>query len=198
MTFVICSQAQTSDETSVLYKKREVNSGKSLFFKKPLKPNFGIQMGTSVGTDFRNGAVWSNYFAPQVSYQVNPRFNVNIGTMFASHQFNTSLRTGEGFNSTPARSLQTFVYTQGQYMVSERVRLTGTAFYELNQFSQPRMNAQATNFQSKGASMHADFKITDNFSVGAGVQISNGNPYLRNGLYNNSMGFPSSRRFNAW
>ena len=201
LLIAFCSQAQQADETPVLYKARKTTAKTSPLFDTPQRFHFGMQMGTSVGTNFRNGALWSNYVAPQMSYQLSPRWNINVGTVIANNNFNALTRTQEGFAVTPAHQLQTFVYTQGQYLVNDRLRLSGTAFYEINQFNQPRMNPQATNFNAKGASMHADFKITDHFSVGAGVQISNGNSYLRNGLYNNSMFYPSPYRMNtlgAW
>jgi hypothetical protein len=102
------------------------------------------------------------------------------------------MRTGaEGTSFGRVNNFQTFVYTQGQYMASERLMLTGTAFYELNQFGGAalRMNPQATNFNSKGASIYAEYKVSEHFSIGAGAQISNGNGnnYLRNGLYSNPM-----------
>jgi hypothetical protein len=193
--------AQQAEDEPVLYKSRKGNSAYSPFFDQPeqhssKRLHTSLQAGTSVGTNFRNGTYWGNYIAPQLSYQVSPRWNLNVGTMVSYSRYNGLMRTAEGYNSTPVSSVQTFVYGQGQYQVSERLRLTGTAFYEMNRFDQLQMNPQATNFNTKGASMYADFKISEHFSVGAGVQISNGNNYLRNGLYNNSMFYPSTGRMN--
>ena len=92
--------------------------------------------------------------------------------MFVHSNFN-SFAFGAGEANTPVRTTatQTLMFAQGQYQVSERLSLTGTAFYNVNQLNMPRMNPQATNFNSKGMSMYAEFKVTPNFSFGAGAQI---------------------------
>jgi hypothetical protein len=121
--------------------------------------------------------------------------------MLMNTQFNSPVVGAEGSSMQRVNQFQSFVYAQGQYMASERLRLTGTAFYELNQFggAQLRMNPQATNFNSKGASIYAEYKISEHFSVGAGAQISNGNGnnYLRNGLYGSPGMYNSGMPFNS-
>jgi hypothetical protein len=194
--FSFASQAQqtglpvTGDNAAVeqaddvpLFKTRK----KSSFLSNPDKVDMDLQIGTSVGTTFRNGTFWSNYAAPSLRYNLHPRWNVSIGTMFVNTQFTTPMMGSEGNRMGRVNNFQTFVYTQGQYMASDRLRLTGTAFYELNQFggSALRMNPQAANLTSKGASIYAEYKVSEHFSIGAGAQISNGNNYLRNGLYGN-------------
>jgi hypothetical protein len=185
-------------ENTPLFKQRK----KTSFLDTPDKVDFHMQIGTSVGTNFRNGAFWGNYAAPSVRYNFHPRWNMSIGTMFVNTQFNAPMSAGaEGNRLGRVNQFQTFVYTQGQYMASERLRLTGTAFYELNQFggAQLRINSQATNFTSKGASIYAEYKITEHFSVGAGAQISNGNGnnYLRNGLYSSPSFYNPGMPFNS-
>lgn len=183
-------------EDTPLYKVRKKNS----ILENPDKLDFSMQIGTSVGTNFRNGAIWSNYVSPSMRYQFHPRWNVGVGTMFVNNQFNAPMMSGsEGTSSGRVNNFQTFVYAQGQYMASERLRLTGTAFYEMNQFggASLRMNPQATNFTSKGASIYAEYKISEHFSVGAGAQISNGNSYLRNGLYNSPAFYNPGMPFNS-
>lgn len=181
---------------------------KSSFLENPDKVDFQMQVGTSVGTNFRNGAMWSNYLAPSLRYNVHPRWNLSVGTMLVNTQFNNPMMAsaeGSRINSR-INYFQSFVYAQGQYMASDRLMLTGTAFYELNQFggAQLRMNPQATNFNSKGASIYAEYKISEHFSVGAGAQIStgNGNNYLRNGLYGSpafyNPGIPFNSMGNRW
>ncbi len=205
---IVWAQAQNTDETPAYYKMADAPAAASRIFGQPIikKPfetpqrlNFGLQMGTSVGTNFNNGAIWNNFIAPTLSYQLTPRFSVQAGTMFINSNFNT-FAFGAAETGSPVRAnvMQTFMFTQGQYQVSERLSVTGTAFYNVNQLNMPRMNPQATNFSSKGMSMFAEFKVTPNFSFGAGAQISNGNNMFNNGFYNNPMFFPSSNHFNRF
>jgi hypothetical protein len=186
-------------EDAPLFKERK----KTSFLQNPDKVDFQMQVGTSVGTNFRNGAMWSNYAAPSLRYNIHPRWNLSVGTMLVNTQFNNPMMVGAEGNRNMSRVnlFQSFVYAQGQYMATERLRLTGTAFYELNQFggAQLRMNPQATNFNSKGASIYAEYKISEHFSVGAGAQISNGNGnnYLRNGLYSSPAFYNPGMPFNS-
>jgi outer membrane protein assembly factor BamA len=117
--------------------------------------------------------------------------------MFSYTQFGATARSGEATQPSPNGYFQNFVYAQGQYLVNPRLQLTGTAFYETSRFNGLTMNPQATNLQSKGMSMHANYKVSEHFSVGAGVQISNGNSYLGNGLYQSPAFFPRAGRFNT-
>ena len=191
------ASAVENTEDTPLFKERK----KTSFLENPDKVDFQMQVGTSVGTNFRNGAMWSNYMAPSLRYNVHPRWNLSVGTMLVNTQFNTAVAGAEGSSMRRVNQLRSFVYAQGQYMASERLRLTGTAFYELSQFGgkQLRMNPQAANFTSKGASIYAEYKISEHFSVGAGAQISNGNGnnYLRNGLYSSPAMYNPGMPFNS-
>ncbi|QHT70292.1 hypothetical protein GXP67_28390 [Rhodocytophaga rosea] len=190
-------QAQESDETPQLYKVRNKATEPTTELE-PYRPlQFNMQAGTSVGVIGRNHSFWSNYLAPQASYQLGRRWNLNVGTMFSYTQFGTTARGREAGQPSPNGYFQNFVYAQGQYLVNPRLQLTGTAFYETTRFNGLTMNPQATNLQSKGLSMHADYKVSEHFSIGAGVQISNGNSYLGNGLYQSPAYFPRAGRFNS-
>jgi hypothetical protein len=184
-------------DATPLFKARK----KSSFLDNPDKVDFQMQIGTSIGTNLGRGAIWSNFASPSIRYNLHPRWNVSVGTMFVNNQFNAPVMAGtEGTGFGRVNSFQTFVYTQGQYMASDRLRLTGTAFYEMNQFGGAylKMNPQAANLTSKGASIYAEYKISEHFSVGAGAQISSGNQYLRNGLYSSPAYYNPSMPFNSF
>jgi hypothetical protein len=161
----------------------------------PQKVHFGMEIGTSVSTNFRGGASLNTFVSPYLSYRVSPRWYINAGTTL----MNSNGNMGGFYNSygdsrytsfTPQQS--TFVYVQGQYQASERLIITGTSFYETRRFNQapmdyPRqMNSSLTNFNRSGGSVYAEYKVSEHFSFGIGAQISNGNsPY-----YNNGFGIP--------
>lgn len=190
-------QAQQTADNPVLYKIRTTEADQTNSIK-PYSPlQFRMEAGSSVGIMGRNNTFWSNYLAPHASYQLGRRWNLNVGTVFSYTQFGASARRQEAGQSMPNGYFQNFVYAQGQYLVNPRLQLTGTAFYETSRLNGLVMNPQATNLQSKGMSMHAEYKVSEHFSVGAGVQISNGNPYLRNGLYQSPGLFPGAGRFNT-
>lgn len=169
-------------------------------FTKAKRFQLGMEVGTSVGTSLGNGAVWNRYASPYLSYRLSPKWRLNAGTLLMNSQVMSSSYAGKEYGfSGNTNYFQSFVYAQGQYQVNDRLRLTGTAFYETSRFTGPRMNPQATNFNAKGMSMHAEFKITDNFSFGAGASFSNGsNPYIGNGLYGNQVLFPGNQSFNRY
>ena len=74
---VFNASAQDTDETPAYYKETDSPAPVSRIFSQPAVSNtfevpqrlhFGLQMGTSVGTNFNNGTSWNNFIAPTVSY----------------------------------------------------------------------------------------------------------------------------------
>ncbi|MES2733400.1 MAG: hypothetical protein V4714_16760 [Bacteroidota bacterium] len=156
----------------------------------PQKVHFGMQIGTSVSTNFRGGASLSTFVSPYLSYRVSPRWRINAGASIVNSSLAGFNHTyGDSRNTAFIPQQSTFLFLQGQYQASERLVITGTSFYETSRFNQsptgyPReMNSSLTHFNSKGGSIYAEYKVSEHFSFGIGAQFSNGNtPYYNNGF----------------
>lgn len=160
----------------------------------PEKVHFGMQLGTGVSTNLRGGVAWNTFVSPYLSYRLSPRWTFNAGATLVNTNGTGFLYRGDSRYTPLVNQQQTFLFAQGQYQASERLRVTGTSFYELSRFNQ---SVGPGNFQynSKGMSIYAEYKVSEHFSIGVGGQYSNGNnPYLYNGFGNSfGSGFGGSR-----
>jgi hypothetical protein len=160
----------------------------------PQKVQFGMELGTSIGTQFNGGAYLSTFVSPYLSYRVSPRWSFQVGaTIINGNMGGFSSGYGDARSVAFAFPQQsTFVFAQGQYQASERLRLTGTSFYEVSRFNNSfNGNQRDMNFNSKGMSIYAEYKISENLSFGVGAQYSNGNqPYYNNGFGASRFGRP--------
>jgi len=158
------------------------------------KAHFGMEMGTSVGTRFNGGTYLSTFVSPYLSYRLSTRWRFQAGATLINGNM-SGLYSGYGDARSVAFAVpqqSTFVFVQGQYQVSDRLRLTGTSIYELSRFNHNLSGHQRDmKFQSKGMSIYAEYKISENFSFGVGTQYSNGNqPYYHNGFGASRLGRP--------
>jgi hypothetical protein len=160
----------------------------------PEKVHFGMELGTGVSTNFKGGAAWSTFVSPYLSYRVSPRWTFNAGATLVNTNGTGFLYGGDARSAPVVNQQQTFLFAQGQYQASERLRLSGTSFYQLSNFNQPA-GQRDFQFNSKGMSVYAEYKVSEHFSIGVGGQYSNGNnPYLYNGFGNGfGSGFGGSR-----
>ncbi|UYZ65051.1 hypothetical protein [Hymenobacter weizhouensis] len=148
-----------------------------------LTPSYSL----SAGAVFAGRLGTASYVSPSASWQLGRRFSVFGGV--------TYLRTmpGVAFASTMSVDVRQtsrathhyLLYGGGQYAVSPRLLLTGTAWKDLSPASSLRVNPYAGfggNLGS-GMSLRADYHITENFSVSGGVRVSNGTPAYPDGYF---------------
>jgi len=160
------------------------------------KLDYHLSVGTSFiyAPGYGNGL--STYVAPEISYKLSPKIRVNAGIMFL--QSNMSFmhyRTNCGSErsvviKTPS-TISTLAYISGDYLINNRLTLSGTIVKDL---SNPGNNAYNNSVQMM--SMHLNYKLTDNISIGAGMNMIQSN---RNNTFFNP-GFNSGNQFsnNGW
>ncbi len=139
--------------------------------------NFSVHTGMSVGT-FRNytnqrHSFFSSYLGGTASYALSPRAGLIFGFGYERYNFNTPMATADRI-MTPFNFQNAYTISGGGYYhLNEKVVLSGLMQYtmpEANQFSPMGLNNNFKSFQ-----MNIDYKITDHFSIGAGVRYSEGN-----------------------
>lgn len=170
------------------------------------KPEFGVQLGSSFGTFGSGNSIFSQSVAPHVSWDMNERFSLTAGTILSSYNLGSGapmVLSGNGQMSQSPRKLSSTFYAFGTYRLNTNLTISGGAWTErnnMNMVMQNQMNPQAFNLNSSGMMMGLDYKISENFRVGAEFSISNGgynpfNPYYNtmNPMHNS----PFDRR-RAW
>jgi hypothetical protein len=148
-----------------------------LFF--PRKTEFGLQTGTSFFTS-SFGTGFSTFVSPHLSYKVSKRFSLGGGISIVNTSLNGfSAYTSEGRKSSLSGYFtDAMVFLSGQYALSNRVTITGTAYKQFNLFGDiPGMKANDFN-NAQGVYMNVHYKVLDNFHIDAGFGYSKGyNPF---------------------
>jgi hypothetical protein len=156
-------------------------------------PHFGLQFGSAVSTGFGNGPLFTQSIAPHLKFHNNQNFTLTLGSTIST----SNLGAVSQFNSPmiPQRFMSTTIFALGAYELNPRLTLTGGTWVERNNLSymQDQMNPQAFNLNAGGMMMGLDYRITDNFSFGAEINISRGqNPF---NMYHNNPGSWRSNTF---
>ncbi|WP_019947986.1 hypothetical protein [Hymenobacter aerophilus] len=160
--------------------------------KPGLKPSYSLQAGTTFAG--RYGA--ASWLSPTVSLPLSQRFAVFGGL--------TYLRTTPGAAFAPlaengqrlplAGTNRLLIQGGGQYALSERLLLTGSAWKDLTpagQLGQLGVNPYAGfgGNLGQGVNLRADYRVTEHFSVSGGVRVSNGATTQPGSYYGSPWGY---------
>lgn len=140
--------------------------------------DFHMEVGTSFGTNFNGGSLFTTYIAPQFSYQVSERFHLNGGISLAHNTSNNFMLPayhdlyGIGYTPVSGNFLNASLFIQGEYQVNERLLINGTAYKQTELLKTPKVNPQAFNFEGEGIAVGFEYKIGENSSIGAQFGVS--------------------------
>lgn len=154
----------------------------------PARPRLGLQprYHLEAGATFAGRYGSATYLSPTVSLPLTKRFSVFGGV--------TYLRTtpglayapfGEAGRAFPMATNHYLIQGGGQYAVSPRLTLTGSAWKDLTPTNGFTVNPYAGfgGNLGTGVNLRADYHITENFSVSGGVRVSNGAAAYPGGAY---------------
>jgi hypothetical protein len=116
--------------------------------------------------------------APSVNYLVTPKLNVEVGGIFVTGNINMNQNSSFRQNINLSQNTnQYFVYSKGQYALTNRLMLTGSIYTTLNSNKTPQINQYFLDY--KGMDLGLNYKIGEHMNIGAQFRISNGyNDYL--------------------
>ena len=159
--------------------------------KSTLQPTRTISYGLSMGTQFSPLFGTATYLEPSVLFPITKRFSgyASVSMISAFNNYGNRFGQEAGVEPVTNRWNQHYiVHAGGNYMVNDRLNLTGSVWRDLskNKLSAPvnLLMPGGTN----GMSIRASYKVTDNFSVSGGLRYSNGNAY-QNSWYNPASNF---------
>lgn len=171
-------------------------------------PHFGLQFGSMFGGGLSGGSMFTHSLAPSINWDISKRFSLQAGTIFSSttmngmnpmFPFTPHMAGGEAMSSLGnQRMFSTMFFAFGAYQVSPRLTLTGGTWMERNDMdmTQMHMNPQAFDTNPRGMVFGFDYRVTENFSFGAEVNMSRGynpfNPFQNRGYYDPAFGGPRS------
>jgi hypothetical protein len=151
-----------------------------------------LHLSLNVGAGFAGSKYNSGVFttiAPNLNYMATRRLKLEVGGVFMMGNNNFYQVPGNETRSNfLRRSTQTLIYAQGQYLLNDRLVLSGSVFKSFNPNASSKLNPYALDY--KGMNIGLDYKVTKSISVGAQIRYSNGNQnYFLN---QNGMGLSSS------
>jgi hypothetical protein len=154
------------------------------------KIDYSLSTGTSYlyAPGFAKGSTF--YVAPEFKMNLSPKFKVDAGIMLSQNRFNYSqatlvpsssvvLRSGPGYSGA--------VYANGNYAVNNKLTFTGSIYKDFSPNSPYQSSSTNSSLQMMSLGVH--YKLSDHFSIGAGMNMlqSRGyNPYT--GLSNYGYG----------
>jgi hypothetical protein len=184
--FIICSpvlaMAQSVEELSDGYVKENSVAPTPMDTMpapvvKEQKLTFGFSAGTGFSYSSAFGSSMSTFLAPHLSYKVSPRFTLNAGLRMQVNSLNNTFAypLGEGNSITFYRpATQTFLYTEGVYQLTPKVKLSGTVFAEINTFDAPGLKPSSYNMNTYGGILGMEYKVGPHSTISAEIQISRG------------------------
>ncbi|MFT2009068.1 hypothetical protein ACMA1I_10370 [Pontibacter sp. 13R65] len=150
------------------------------------KPSFSgprMSYGLSAGTSFSN---WggASYLEPSARYQITDRFRGFASFTYMNvmpQQYSTTTPEGGTMMRRTNSSSHYMVSVGGEYLVSERLLVSGSFWKDLS--NQSGNNFMYNNFMSpgrQGMDFRATYKITPNISVTGGIRYSEGGSPFNN------------------
>lgn len=203
LSVVLCLVFLTPSPLNAQHNRAVLAQGESVL-PMPIT-HFGLQAGSTFTTGFAGSTLFSQTVAPHFKWNATQRFSLVVGSVFSSGQLSGAFglfpkaisSSVIGNKITPAHLFSATVYALGAYQANPRLTVFGASWVERNnmQSLQPQMNPNAFNVNPHGLMMGFDYRISENFSFGAQVNVSQGfnpfNPFFNQGVFHRS-GFPSS------
>jgi hypothetical protein len=165
-----------------------INDSNSYTVQKPIIPARKLKTGVDVNMGYMFSS--AGYGGPQLSitphviYPLSDRFWMEAGIKAGYGQYMMPVSSSEGMDYKMLPMTQMFIYASGNYRVSEKLVVTGSAYRQV--FDNAKYDRQAiiSNYINNGISLGFNYKIGSNVSVGAQFHINSGNncyPYPASG-----------------
>lgn len=143
----------------------------------PKKTNFGVQLGSQF-TSFSGGSAFSTYLSPHMTYAVSKRFSLSGGVSIINTYLNGKYPSYYGETILNGSTTSALVYLSGQYILSDRLTIEGTAYKQFSILSDFPGSKAYNNNDLQGMYMNVKYKVRDNFQIEAGFGYSRGyNPF---------------------
>lgn len=174
------SQTNSFDSTTVIPDNKKID--------------FGLEAGTSYqfSPGYFHGPGY--YIAPNLNYKVSPKFLLTAGVRLGySALYPLAEESNSEHDMLPMTRM--FLYARGSYLLSERLRFSGTVYHIKNDIPYRNKDQNKIDYNYQGMSMGVDYEIIPGLSVGVHVSFQNGNHLIYDNLYN---GYYSPYPYYGW
>ncbi len=145
----------------------------------PKKTDIHVQAGTWFSTSSGYGNGWGTYIAPQISYALSPRFRITGGISIANMSFSGYKPYYDVLSTSSYHGNVTsaYLFVSGQYLVNERLTVTGSAFKKFNIYDTPGTQNPFLNDEPYGGNLNIQYKIGNNVYLEGGIGFTRGASY---------------------
>ncbi|MBA3706105.1 MAG: hypothetical protein H0W84_09460, partial [Bacteroidetes bacterium] len=156
--FLFCVSAMMAQTSTVDYYQP---SKQKLLSKDRVSASISMGAGVSFLNSSRNAA-YTTFIAPQIAYQLNSKFKLNIGLMHYSLTGNSVMMNNNETNKSVSGNL---LFVGGQYQLNKRLIMSGAVMTDVNNF----------NRNLKAASLGLDYKVSEHSTIGIRATVLQGN-----------------------
>jgi hypothetical protein len=152
--------------------KNTQTSDQQVIKKDKSKISYNLEMGTSFSTSKYFGNVLTFYASPILKYKIGPRLNISAGVLLMNSNIgNYYLSENQNKRNYSAYFMSGFDYSK------ERLKISGEIIYGMNKSPYNSLNRKTPEYFAR---FSAEYKITDNLSIG--LQVINQN--MNQGYFN--------------
>jgi hypothetical protein len=165
------SDAQ-SDQDQIEFKRDTVKSvGANTNFKSK-RLNTGLVVGTSFSYSPNNFYGPSYYLAPNISYQLSPKFQIQAGLIYEKSTF-YSLYSQEGYSNDILPMTRTFLYSSGSYLLTPNLTVSGTVYKSIDNIPKLTKYQDPYHYNTQGVQLDLHYKVSNSISVGFQLRQQN-------------------------
>jgi hypothetical protein len=139
------------------------------------KLHIGIRAGTEFMTTSGYGSGLSTFLSPTLTYPVSRKFQLSGGISVVNTSYyglKSYYSSSEG-NSFSGDITQAMLWVSGQYLLGNRITITGTA-YKTFDIMGPKPGSYFYKNNPQGAYLNVGYKISDHMQIEAGFGYSQG------------------------
>ena len=166
------SFAQTAYYSDSTSKSGFDNFGNKSSLLKYKRLGVSMEMGVGIsGSKYGAGAY--TYMSPFLSYRVSPKFRLDVGASYIQG-FNNSGINDFYFGKNPACLS---LFARGNYLVNDKLLISGAVYktFDLTQPQTSDLNSQKRSLNNYGIMVGAEYKVTENLTIGAQLNFSDRN-----------------------
>lgn len=144
------------------------------------KMDVSVQLGTSFATNFRKAYAFTTFARPELKYRLGKKFTLRGGISLANSEYrNTLMYSPYGFSSFSGNITQGMLYVSGDYVISPKVVLSGTAYKEFPIGHGAPDEVPGPAYDGKGLMMNLRISPHENMFIDVGAEFYQGNnPYM--------------------
>lgn len=123
--------------------------------------------------------------SPEIRHRLGKRFTIRGGLSVSNTEYgNTLVYSPFGINTYSGNITQGMLYVSGDYVISPKVILSGTAYKEFSINHGTPDNAFNPGYDGKGLMMNLRLIPSSNTTIDIGAEFYEGNNPWRSGLFN--------------